>query len=210
MKTIKVMQSAFETKAVDGELPIKIQEAKDAGRVIRFVASSDAVDRDGEVILQDGWDFTDFVKNPALIYMHDYWTLPIGKNVAIGVVDDRLMIDSEFDPPEIDELADKIFQKIQYGTLRAGSVGFIPIETADPKKDAKIFQKYSGAKRIFKRQQLLEWTICPIGANQDAVTATMKRLCKAWDAQPDETAKVEKPDIEEAEVIARLDKILRA
>jgi len=178
MKEIKVITRAFEIKdySADDPLPIKISEPTNPERVIRFKASDDTLDRQQEVILPDGWVFDDFVKNPVMMQFHDYSTWPIGKVVGVGVVDNALYVDGEFDPPEIDESADMIFQKIKHGSVRAGSVGFIPQEVVVPDSATRsLFDRYPKAKRIYAKQELLEWTICPIPANPNALAAGLQK-----------------------------------
>lgn len=180
MDTIQVAYREFvaEAYSADRPLPIKIQDVKYPERVIRFRASDDTLDRYGEVILAEGWDFSDYVKNPVVMQMHDYQQWPIGHAVAVGVVGNALYIDAEIDPPEVDDVADLIFRKIKHGTVKAGSVGFMPVASIDvyqnPNND--LFKKYPGAKRIYTKSALLEWTICPIGANPNALVAQMKRV----------------------------------
>jgi phage head maturation protease len=178
MNEIKVITRAFEAKeySADNPLPLQISEPTNPERVIRFKASDDSLDRHNEVILPEGWVFTDFVKNPVMMQFHDYSTWPIGKVIAVGVLDNALYVDGEFDPPEIDESAEMIFQKIKHGSVRAGSVGFIPKEIAVPAEGTRsLFDRYPKAKRIYSKQELLEWTICPIPANPNALAAGLQK-----------------------------------
>ena len=180
METIQVAYREFVAEAYESArpLPTKIQDAKYPERVIRFRASDATIDRYQEVIIPEGWDFTDYIKNPVVMQMHDYQQWPIGRAIAVGVVNGALYIDCEFDPPEVDETADLVFRKIKHGTVKAGSVGFIPLESIDAYQHASndLFKKYPGAKRIYTKSSLLEWTICPIGANPNALMAQMKRV----------------------------------
>lgn len=175
---IQCRSFTFEARSIDGQspLPIQISEPRDPSRVRRFRASDDTLDRYNEVILPEAWDVRDFVKNPVMMLYHDYRTLPIGKAVAVGVRDGALYIDAEFDPEHIDEEADKVLRKIDYGTVSAGSVGFIPMESKSESDDRELFKRYPGARRIYTKASLLEWTITPVPANPNALAAALQSL----------------------------------
>lgn len=187
---IQASFNEFEVCAFDKNtpLPIQIQEPTDSERVVRFRASDDTLDRYEEVIVAEGWDLTEFIRNPVVMQFHDHHSWPIGTAVAAGIVKGGLFIDSEFDPPEVDESADLVFRKIKYGTVRTGSVGFIPIAWisrmdnklhGNPKNKIDVdamLAKYPKARRIFLEQELLEWTICPIPANPNALAASLKKI----------------------------------
>lgn len=168
---------SLDAKAYDADnpLPIQIMAAQDASRVRRFTASDDTIDRYQEVILPEGIDVSEYVRNPVVMAFHDYQRWPLGHAVAVGVVDGRLMIDVEFDPPEIDEEAEQVLRKIDRKTINAGSIGFTTVErvevaTASPELKAR----YRSAHRIHTRTKLLEYTICPIPANPNALAAALQ------------------------------------
>ena len=101
-------------------------------RRMTFVASDATRDSYGTVLLPDGWELDRFNKNPIIGYMHDvhYASDPdavIGKGRAY-VEDDRLMVDVEFEPEGMNEKADKVWKKLEFGTLNAVSVGFAALE----------------------------------------------------------------------------------
>jgi hypothetical protein len=39
----------------------------------RVIMTTDKKDRDGEIIKIDGWNFENFMKNPVVLYGHNYW-----------------------------------------------------------------------------------------------------------------------------------------
>lgn len=159
-------------------LPMQICEPRNPERVIRFLASDDTIDRANEVILPEGWDLTEWMQNPVIMQFHDYSMWPLGRGVAAGIVDGALMIDVEFDPPEVDESADLVFRKVCHGSVKAGSVGFTPVEWVHPgsSKGIELFAKYPGATCIYTKQSLLEFTICPIPCNPSAVSQSMLKM----------------------------------
>lgn len=139
-------------------------------RVIRFIGSDETLDRDGDVVSIDGWDVANFLKNPVVIYGHNYHDLPIGK--ATVIVDKRarqLIFDVKF--PTIEEVSsdpsnpsehalkiDAIYNMAKAGILNTVSVGFRGLES-EP----------TGTGRLFKKQELMEVSIVPVPANPNAV-----------------------------------------
>ena len=141
----------------------KIEERK-----VEFVISTERKDRHGDVVMVNGWELTDYNRNGIVAYQHLTWGSDpdniIGKGKA-WIDGDRLMGEVEFEPKEINEKAEKIFQKVLNGTLSATSVGFMPKaghwgdETKGEDKNAFYIEK----------AELLEFSIVNIPANADAI-----------------------------------------
>ena len=103
-------------------------------RTVTFVASDGSRDSAHTVLNQAGWDLKRFNANPVIGYNHEVYgawdtkdvDFVIGKGRAY-VEDNTLLVDITFEPKEINELAEKVYQKILFGSLNAVSVGFLPI-----------------------------------------------------------------------------------
>ena len=54
-------------------------------RVVRFVISTGAVDRDGDTIDPKGWDLTAYRRNPTVLWQHDHKIPAIARMVHIAV-----------------------------------------------------------------------------------------------------------------------------
>src|SRR6185369_5417147 len=65
-----------------------------------FVASSNAVDRYGDVIEQD-WILDDYWKNPVLLFAHQTRALPVGRVTSFNVTPDRSRTLSRTKTPNI-------------------------------------------------------------------------------------------------------------
>lgn len=166
----------------DDPLEHQFEEVINPERVIRFVASDDSVDRYDEVVLPNGIDVRNFSTNPVLMAFHNYHLWPIGKNVAAGVRDGKLLLDAEFDPPEIDEQAETVFRKVKHRTVKTGSIGFIPLRSVNMDTDGKseegkaFRERYPTATKIYTESELLEFSIVPIPANPNALAAAYKSM----------------------------------
>ena len=133
-----------------------------------FVASSDNVDRMGDVINQSGWKLDAYEKNPVILFNHDSRALPIGRG-SVDVIDGKLMIDVTFD--DKDEFAQQVKSKVDGGFLNAVSVGFNPIKAYD-RNSLPIESKYFGERgTYFESAELLEVSIVTIPANGEATAA---------------------------------------
>jgi HK97 family phage prohead protease len=93
-----------------------------SGRTATFLASTDALARDGMIIEKDAWQLENFSKNPAILWSHRYDEPPIGRATSVKQTDAGLVMDVEFD--EQDPFAAEIARKVRDGFLNAISVGF--------------------------------------------------------------------------------------
>lgn len=163
----------------------EVRKSKDS-RKVTFVASDGTRDSAGTVLNQDGWDLERFNKNGIIGYQHKVyggWDDTDNPDNVIGkghayVEDGKLMVDIEFEPKEINELAEKVYQKILFGSLKAVSVGFLPIGKGEWGKGEEAV---GGTKPTYyyAGQQLLEVSVVNIPANPNA-------LKKAFDAEAEE------------------------
>lgn len=168
------------------------------GRKVTFVASDGTRDSAGTVLNVNGWDLKRFNSNGIIGYQHKVYggwedtdnpDNVIGKGFAY-VKDGKLMVDVEFEPAEINELADKIYKKILFGSLRAVSVGFVPIGRGQWGKDDEAIDG-KNPTYYYAGQQLLEISVVNIPANpnalkksfiQEAIDAEMKEIREVPDS----------------------------
>ena len=133
-------------------------------RKARFIASTSSVDTMGDTIDQNGWELSDFKKNPVVLYAHDTRSLPVGKVSEISVQNNALVASVDFIRAGVDDFADKVATLVKEGFLSAVSVGFSAIDY-EPRVDKQGF--ISGYN--FKRQALKELSIVPVPANAEAL-----------------------------------------
>lgn len=157
------LQDARLTKAfVADEIKQLPGEDGQPSRRVRFVISTSAVDRENDMIDPAGWELANYLRNPAVMFGHDYYSPPIARTVAIAVEEERLVADAEFAPADVNPFADTIFRAVVGGWIKGASVGFRPLEwTFD--EERKGFS--------FTRQELLEWSIVSIPSNAEALVA---------------------------------------
>lgn len=152
-----------------------IPDNVDETRTIDFTISNEIKDRHGTRLMADRWDLSNYKKNPIVGYQHNVYgdalcSAPnpddiIGKS-TVKIEGNDLVASLTFEPPELNPLAEKIFQKVKFGTLRMASVGFIGVNKhfgeGNEAKDGKNPTEY------FQKQELLEWSIVNIPSNPTA------------------------------------------
>jgi hypothetical protein len=176
--------------------PVQVKQVDGKNRTLSFTASTEGVDRDGEVLSANGWMFDNFMKNPVFLWAHQYTQPPIGKVVQCGIVTNSVTAEVEFADAETYQFADIVYRLYLGGFLNAVSVGFIPIEWETGKKDGQ-------PKKTYTKQEMLEISAVPVPSNPDALqqarTAkliTLKELRlvkKALDAPQSKSTAVEEP-----------------
>lgn len=144
-------------------------------RTVRFKISSEVVDRDGDILIAKGCDFTNFAKNPQFLAFHNYREYPLGIPKNWGVEGDSVYCDVYF--PKLEELAtdaeqasekaklvDFTYHCYKTGMLNAVSVGFIPKEASPLEEGGMEITEW----------ELLEFSAVSVPANQDALAQAVK------------------------------------
>lgn len=141
----------------------------DGKRTVSMIGSTPSVDRDGDTIRQSGWDLKYFKTNPVILWAHDHSIPAIGRANKYSKTKDALTFEEiEFPPEGKHKFADMIYSLLDGGFIRAGSVGFIPKEFERRKLDDGEPDLYWSPTN-FKKQELMEFSICNVGSNRDAL-----------------------------------------
>lgn len=132
----------------------------------RFVASTSAPDRYGDIVAQN-WDLASYKRNPIILLNHNANALPIGKG-SVDVVDGALQVDVAFDMD--DPIGAEVARKTKAGFMSAVSVGFNPIASTPRSQLPKDHVAYGTKGTYFEKAELLEVSVVTIPANGDAVS----------------------------------------
>ena len=166
--------------AINKDIASKVQSGKT--RTVTFIASTPSIDRDGDVTNSKGWVLDNFIKNPVIGYQHQVIShgfciapdpddiIGVGKNLRIGDKGE-LLVDITFESADVNPKADKIFKKVQAGTLSAVSVGFKPVADELGEYSRKGIEKNgeNPEANYLHGQELLEISIVNVPSNPDAV-----------------------------------------
>jgi len=182
-------------------MPIEVKDINKEKYTLTMVASSQDIDRHGDVILQDGWDLKAYKKNPVILNSHNYndATEVIAratKTVIEGKGKKAKLVQTWEFAVDANPKAKIIFDLYAGGFLHASSVGFIPTEF-DKKKDG------STDYYTIKSAELLEVSAVSVPANSAATLAKsigigLKEFSTAVDIDDDED-EIETPEDEETE-----------
>lgn len=132
---------------------INVKEVKGSGE-FKVIATTATADRDGESILVEGWDFENFMKNPIILFGHNYWDMDciIGAATKVYVEDGQVIVEGVFADTESGQFIRKLYDD---GILRTVSVGFIP-------------KMRNGS--VITQAELLELSFVPVPANPEALS----------------------------------------
>ncbi len=144
----------------DEDITKTVDEMSDGEIAFPFVLSTASVDRQGDVINQEGWQLANYQKNPVVLWAHDYEQLPIARASAVYVSGGKLKaVDRFSNDHELARTCAKLYQK---GFLSAVSVGFRPVKWA-------WNDDRGGMAADFESAELLEHSAVPVPAHQDAL-----------------------------------------
>ena len=152
-------------------------------RTIEFVASTEAVDRYGDIIRTSGWKLDDYRKNPVFLWAHKSGEPPIGRTIDVHVETapvPALIQHVEFADAATYKFADTVFQLYKGGYMRAVSVGFMPL--AAPTRITDSEGNATGGYE-FTSQELLELSAVRLPANPEALARMQSRGFAAADLE---------------------------
>ena len=150
-------------------VPFHLTEKSETEKSFAWTLSTFDLDRYGERIDPMGWDFSQYAKNPVVEWSHNYLIPAIGKIEGLAFDDNGLHGLVVFNDKSFDPFAWGIEQRVRAGVIRAGSVGFRVIEIEIPDRETAK----DGTSLIFRKQELLEFSICNVPANPFALAKGM-------------------------------------
>ena len=155
-------------------VPFHLTADTETDKGFPWTLSTFDLDRFDERIDPTGWDFKRYVQNPVVEWAHRYDIPAIGKIEGLTVDDNGLHGLVFFNDKSFDAFGWSIGQRVKAGVIRAGSVGFRVIEIEIPDKAAA----QDGTSLIFRKQELLEFSICNVPANPFALAKSKRQDCR--------------------------------
>ena len=149
----------------------------DARRTADFVASTDVIDSHGEIVDQASWQLADYLANPVVLFGHQSYELPIGKCLDLAVRSGRLECRIEFAPAAMNEMAERCWQMVRAGYLRALSVGFMPT-------DGRYEMVGGDEVWVWRGCVLKEISLVPVPANPEALAKVKAKILAAAQKTP--------------------------
>ena len=171
--------SVLGAVATAAEADWQRKELGDESSPMTFVASTEEVDRHGDVVSVAGWKLDAYRKNPVFLWAHDYARPAIGRATQVWTASSReagsgaggggpalmsgaLLVKVEFAPTSF---AQEVASLYRGGYQKGVSVGFRPLRYEERRHPQT--GKFLGIR--FTEQVLLEVSAAPVPANENAV-----------------------------------------
>lgn len=141
--------------------------------IFEAMISTEAVDRSGDIVRATGAKLDNYLKNPVVMWAHEYGEPPIARALSIEIMPGKgLKATFQFPAWGTSARADEVRRLWAAGFLNATSIGFIPL-TANPIDQN---DKYGWGPQDYVEWELLEFSIVPVPANQEALRLAVKSL----------------------------------
>jgi len=165
----------MERKTLDAS----ISKTEGDGVKVEATITTESIDRDGEVLVSQGMDASEFEKNPVVFYNHDY-AQPIGKISDLrrgkGKVDATIEFakrPADFDGPYFPEFVESL---VEQGIVKGISVGFVPMPGGVRRANKKDEDDYGGdVRQVYSKWKLLEVSVAPLPANATALVSAVRK-----------------------------------
>lgn len=122
--------------------------------------SHEIEDRQGDKVIQNGWDLANYLLNPVVLWAHKHDEFPIAKMLQIGVTPENILAGKMQFAVEENPVAATAFALVKGGYLRAFSVGF---------NNRKYEIDQENDLYILNENELYEVSVVPVGADQLAL-----------------------------------------
>lgn len=157
-----------------------------------FIISDGSPDRHSTAVNMENWILDHYKANPIVGYQHH----EIGAGMCNKAEMDDIIAKSEvffdtvegrkvligrafFEPKEINEDAEKAFQKVKFGSLKAASVDFLPFPDSQGRLGEYGYLNERGERVnedifYFNGQELAGWAIVNIPSNRNATKRSFR------------------------------------
>ncbi len=139
---------------------LTVTKARDLGDgIIEAVIASEKEDRHETILELKGLDTSSYMKNPVVLWVHDYSHPPIGKTLSLRKSEGKLIAKIQFAINE-DSFAHKIYKLYKGGFMKAFSIGFISKEMNENR---------------YTKSEMLEHSAVPVPANSEALALAVTK-----------------------------------
>jgi len=137
------------------------------------------LDRDGEVVIAQGMDATEYERNPVLFWNHDY-TLPVGKCSLLTRTPTSIVGNFEFAerPSDYtgDFFPDFVRAVVGQGVVRGVSIGYNAVDGGTRRATPEDRKRYGdGVHTVFSKWKLIEVSVAPLQCNPDALISAVRK-----------------------------------
>lgn len=146
--------------------------------------TTEAVDRDREVVIAKGGDLKAFQDNPVVLLNHNWSGMPVGKSLWTKKTSEggspgikaKTLYATRPAEAQGEWVPDSVLALVKQGAMRGKSIGFIPLERRSYEKTDN--PAWKDARSIIPKWLMLEYSVTPIPSNPEALCETV------WKSHP--------------------------
>lgn len=162
-----------KVQIIEKHYSCELKDFDEKERTFLAVASTEAVDRDGDILRANGWKLKHFKQNPVVLLFHNAHDFPIAKSIETYTDDGKLYFRPKFATSDMNPMAEYAWQMYKNKFMRAFSVRFDPIKwTEIEPEEGKQADAWSRGIE-YKSQELLEISMVNIPSNPEALKSPM-------------------------------------
>ncbi len=169
------LSTGEETKVqpIEKHYSCELKDFDEKKRSFLAIASTEAVDRDGDILRSNGWKLKHFKQNPVILLFHNAHDFPVAKSVETYTEDGKLFFRPEFATADMNPMAEYAWQMYKNKFMRAFSVRFDPIKWTEiePEEGKDVPEWNRGIE--YKSQELLEISMVNIPSNPEALKSPL-------------------------------------
>jgi len=148
--------------------------------------TTEALDRDKEIILASGWSDVHYAMNPIVTMGHDYDSPPVGKSQwrkrlrdgeVAGIKAKTIYPRRPQEWTEKEWPPDTAFALVSSGLMVGKSIGFLTLKTHQANHQEQV--DHPGLRRVIDEWLLLEYACTWLPANQEAITLEVEKTLKS-------------------------------
>lgn len=177
------MQAKSEFTLDDGRdvlgfgLETRVKQLDISANAYEVRITTEAADRDGDIVVAAGGVIEPYLKNPVVLYGHNYRAQPVARTLSLTIEPGAgIVAQFEFPPFGTSAQADEVHGLWRAGFLNAASIGFMPLTWVNLETDHDTWFP----PRKFTEWELFEWSIVTVPANREALRRAVKGLGLDW------------------------------
>jgi len=153
--------------------------------------TTDALDRDKEIVLSSGWSDVHYAMNPIVTMGHDYDSPPVGKSQwrkrlrdgeIAGIKAKTVYPRRPEEWAEKEWPADSAFALVSSGLMVGKSIGFLALGSHPATSQEQ--HEHPGLRRVVDEWLLLEYACTWLPANQEALTLQIEKTLASLPSLP--------------------------
>ena len=130
-----------------------------------LLASTENVDRAGDVVVQRGIDYRSWLALGGVILWNHDAALPVGNAISASIEAAGFTVPMRFAPVGTSDKADEVRRLVKNGVVAGVSIGFMP----KPKKWEWIDSRDPSSGIRFREIEIYEISLCSVPANRESI-----------------------------------------